>query len=246
MFKLNLSKWYGDAVWPGGSEILYRARLGLPGLCYTSRIVPGRRSIRAGFWLSAAPVRMPDGVVFPPSTGACARQWHGVGMAPMVLFEDRRIRVEWEIVVGNGSVVGEGVPAEARGYAERLELLGGPWHLGLNVLHWGRFCGQRHGFVWIAWGGRINRSWCFLDGLPRTGLRADPPSCVQAQGLRLDMFRQESLVDASIGRSIGPTALPGAAGRFLTGRERKWTTLGRLTGDIEDTGHVLCEVVQWH
>lgn len=163
----------------------------------------------------------------------------------MVLHKDDSVQVEWEVVVGCGLVAGEGIPAQARGYVERLHMEGWPWRLGLSRLFWGRFCGNSHSVVWIVWEGRMNRSWCLLDGHQRTNLQVFLPDRIQADGLRLDILPQDGLVDDSIRSALWGLRLPGQAGRFLAGRERKWTGPATLSGDAEDTGHVIHEVVEW-
>jgi len=207
--------------------------------------VPGRRAIRPVFCRTAAPVQTPDGVTFPAASGVPGRCWSGTGCAPLVLFEDETTRVEWEEVVGCGSVTGAGLPPQARGYAERLHMVGWPWRLGLSRPLWGRFCGSRHSLVWIVWEGRLNKSWCFLDGKLLRGMNVALPGLIQAEGVRLDMQLQSGLVDEPIRGALGGLRLPGPAGRFLAGRERKCTAPARLSGEFKDHGQVIHEVVEW-
>ena len=247
---MRLEKWYADVVGDGLVSIHNRATLSLGPLRIAYRGELGRDLFRRGTFgicrsfprleraSGAARLRM--------MTDAGPLTWRNATSRPMCLWTDGRRHVTWDPCVLNGAVEGA---LQGRGYAERLVMTVAPWRLAIDRLWWGRFCGERHSFVWIVWEGPHPLRVSLFDGNP---LQLDEvgEDAMSAAALRLVTGERQLVVDQTLGagdlaglrlaKRIAPVS-------FLSGRERKWLAQGELQrgGRSIDQGKVICERVDW-
>jgi hypothetical protein len=261
---MELEKWYGDVVVGDEVRIFYRARLtwGLLRLGYAAEMSPDGRFTHR--WLSSRlpmphaqketwvwPTERPEPIVWTPSPSS-PLQPH----APeLLLWQDPRTGdgVRWQPLVCAGTVQGLHGGPSGRGYVERLCLSVSPWALGLRVLHWGRFCGQRHSMVWIKWQGLYPRAWVLVDAALGGELTV-LPQAVQTPQAVVTWTTPRTLVQERL--SAGPlhhlqqrlTRKPDDLWAFLNATQHKChapAVWQGADGEQED-GHVVYEEVVWH
>lgn len=132
-----------------------------------------------------------------------------------------------------------GVLVRGPGYAERLTMTLRPWDLPIDVMHWGRWIGERSSMVWLRWEGPEPRTLVLIDegGVAGAACGADVDGCVGAgvvrgEGTSLVLSRVRTLRDESLGDSL-VSVIPGlrlwTPARMLAARERRWLSVGTLT-----------------
>jgi hypothetical protein len=247
-----LEKWYADLVADGDAQVRYGARLRVWPMTieYSGQLAHGRTRIATlGLRRHPMPVVLGDALHWPAGPDGPAAVWRGASHRSQQLLQDGARAISWDPVVLNGSVLIDGSHRPARGYVERLTLNFAPWHLGLETLKWGRFCGQQHSLVWIEWLGHIPMQLALLDGELET-LEAAGRSEVRTQHAALAIGTASEIVSEALG-SGALAALGGirmfAARRFLAGLETKWLAEARLElhGEAADRGFVIYEEVVW-
>jgi hypothetical protein len=246
---MRLEKWYADVVDRGFVSIHYSAELqfGPLRLGYKRRILDdGTEFSKFRLGRGELPHVERQRLVWP---GVHSPRWDGYAEHDLTLWNADGRHLSWNPVVLNGSVVGAGLSLQARGYAERLVMNFGPWHLGLRSLKWGRFCGESCSLVWIEWIGKSPKRLALLNGSACEVelISASRVSCV---GACLELGEPRLLVKEPIfscakalSRALGS---PGAV-RFLSGLEVKWlasASLG-LTNGQRDCGFAIFEEVTW-
>lgn len=245
---MRLEKWYADIVDDGRATILYCANLQLGPLCIGYRRTIGRGETEsAQFRLGEA--RLPrierTALVWP---GPARLVWNGCASRAQELWNRGARTLTWNPLVLNGEVSGTRLSARARGYAERLTLEFGPWHLGLASLRWGRFCGSAHSLVWIEWQGRHDKCVGLLDGQAcEVRMHGQDVHC---GGARLTLGERTTLLQAPIAhfaRYTAPLFAKAGALHFLRGTETKWLAQARLDfgGAEPDRGYAIHEEVVW-
>jgi hypothetical protein len=251
---MRLEKWYADVIRDGNVSVHYRAHLAFGPLRIAYRGELGHDMHHRGTFTSTAGTLLPriegdaDAGRVMLATQAGALAWRNALSRPIRLWTDGRQHVTWNPVVLNGSVE-DAVEAvrHGRGYAEKLVMTIAPWRLGMTRLWWGRFCGDRHSFVWIVWEGRHPLRLALLDGAP-VWLDAVTECAVFAAAVRLRLGERRLLVDQTLAGTLADMPLPKrVAPLFLSGRERKWFAESDLQRDGRaiDRGEVVCETVDW-
>ena len=124
-----------------------------------------------------------------------------------------------------------------------------PWRLGIARLWWGRFCGDRHSLVWIAWEGARPLRLALLDGSD-VDLHTVELENVALGSVRLRLSDHRVVVDQVMGTgalAAMPLRARIAPVTFLAGRECKWIAAGALesAGAVVDRGDVVFETVSW-
>lgn len=246
---MRLEKWYADCVSGNEVEIEYRARLQLGPLIvnYSGRL---GRDRSADVSIGGAGLAMPricDGALHWERGGARPPWiWRNAQRRPITLWHDRQKSVVWNPLVLNGR---SGRADGDRGYAEKLTLDIAPWRLGIDTLKWGRFCGERHSLVWIAWEGRIPRKIALLDGEEQPLVAAHREE-IRTERARLRIANPEEIIREPLGagalKALGPLRVF-ATGKFLSGIETKWLAVAdlELEGIVVDHGSVVFEEVVW-
>lgn len=249
-----IEKWYADVVDDQRVDILYRANLkvGPAVLGYEGHIASAGRASASVVPGGIELPREGEGSLSWPASAAghdAALRWADSQSRDIALWRDDRRLLNWNPMVLNGRVSGFGLSAQARGYVEKLTLNFGPWRLGLARLKWGRFCGQRHGLVWIEWEGRIPLRLALLDG-EAGQLREASRERIACDGALLHLTQRRALVEESIAdgalRGLRLPRRPVAL-QFLRAVETKWFALGTLESDnaAADSGHAIFEEVVW-
>lgn len=249
---MRLEKWYADYVSGDEVEIEYRARLQLGPLIVNYRGQLGRERsthVRIG-WSEPAMPGITDGSLHwhrgdarPPWI------WRNARQRPITLWRDRRSSVVWNPVVLNGRTTGVDPDRPGRGYAEVLTLDVAPWHLGIDRLKWGRFCGEKHSLVWIEWEGRIPRKIALLDGKEQPLVTASRVE-IHTEQARLKIGSADEIVCEPLAsgalQALGLLRVF-ATGKFLSGIETKWLGSAELEleGKVVDHGSVVFEEVIW-
>lgn len=247
-----LEKWYADVVTDGRAQVRYRAKMQIGPITvgYSARVTDSRMRVAN---LGARRHPMPqirDGALhWPAGPDGPATIWRGAKHRAHQLLSAGKHQITWDPLVLNGSVVSNGKQTSGSGYAECLTLNLAPWHLGLDTLKWGRFCGQTRSLVWIEWLGRIPKTLALLDGKTDTLQAADRHE-IRTDNARLIFGKANEIIAAPLG-SGALAALGGirmlAARRFLAGVETKWLAEARLQigGEEADSGFVIYEEVVW-
>lgn len=248
-----LEKWYADVVDNDVVEVLYRANLRIGPIVIgykgslandgrpCSEFTPGGISLP---WAAENTVFWPAAKDEHP-----ALAWSNSAPREVPLWHHERRRLSWNPLVLNGTVAGVGLSPAARGYAERLTLNFGPWHLGMKQLKWGRFCGQEHSLVWIEWEGLHPFRLSLLDG-QACNFQGASREHVQCSGVSLrigplQVLVQESMAAGALHGLPLPKRLTSL--QFFRGIENKWFAPGELAieGRDMDTGHIIFEEVTW-
>ena len=248
---MKLEKWYCDVVDRGSVHVHYLAALRL-----------GKSSIAYRGWLSSdgfkqsdfrwgtdcLPSRNDSELIWPLKGRSLRFEPQGRICQPVELWKTPSSTLTWHPVVPNGRVSGEGLSPDARGYAEVLTTNFGPWHLGLQTLIWGRFCGSHSSLIWIVWEGVHPKRLALLDG-EEVELQLANERQVKAGVAQLDMLEPRVLVQERMNKgSLKGIPLKGPLARleFLRGLEVKWHSTAVLkTADGVDHGHAVFERVTW-
>ncbi len=261
---MRLEKWYGDVVLDGQVRIFYRASLiwGPLHLGYAAEMTPDGRFTHR--WQSE-PLALPHGdgddLIWPTSAKADASQasivWTPRGNAPeLVLWQDEAaaLAVRWQPLVCSGEVRSPRWPQVGRGYVERLSLDVAPWALGLHLLRWGRFCGQRHSVVWIEWQGAHPRSWAMIDSVLVHEVTVHPQTvqtpCAVVTWAQPQTLIKETLSAGPLRHLLQRTTAMKKEGlwAFLHATQHKYHAPAiwhGADGEVEH-GHVVYEEVLWH
>jgi hypothetical protein len=246
---MRLEKWYADIVDRGVASIHYCAELqiGPMRFGYKRRILHnGTESSTLRFGRGDLPCVEHQRLVWP---GLNSPQWHECGEHNHTLWKVGGRCLSWNPVVLNGSVEGPGLSQQARGYAERLVLNFGPWHLGMGSLKWGRFCGESCSLVWIEWIGKIPKQLALLNGA-KCEVEQISELRVSCRGASLELAEPRLLVRepiSSAAKALSPVfGYPGVL-RFLSGLEMKWLASAKLelANGQRDTGFAIFEQITW-
>lgn len=246
-----LEKWYGDYVSGGVAHVHYLANLrmdpmtlGHVGAISSDGQSSGRFVLRP----VSPPSAVGGRVVWPLERGGTVA-WSGAQARPIRLFAGIKGEIAWNPWVLNGLASGERFQ-NAAGYVECLTMDFGPWHLGLQALRWGRFCGARESLVWIEWQGATSLRLLLLNGRPIGLDRVDGDGVRSLQGheLRFESPRKfvaGPLVQTAFGALPGAVAL--RAVRFFRGVQERWLCDAqlKLPAGRSDSGCALFEELRW-
>ena len=258
---MQLEKWYCDIVDDTRVQVHYQATLrwGPATLGYRGRLgADGRQESHFQARAQALPQMQDQGLLWELPQGPLRFDRKTDAGPQLTLWQAGEDRLTWQPVVLNGAVSGMQLGPNARGYAEVLRMNFAPWRLGLKKLVWGRFCGQRHSLVWIAWEGTTPRKLALMDGrqLP---LQSANTKEVLAEGVRLQLGTSRVIVKERLDQGalkdiplpaglarLGPLGLFG----FMSGLETKWHAPARLELSVGnaiavDSGHAIFEEVVW-
>ncbi len=267
----HLSKWYLDAVSPGGEAVIvYVAQLGWGGLAlrYASLLEldgSGRARVASSVRDHADPAMADGRLAWSSDTLGVRGTWRAIApAAEETLLDAEHGRVEWrclqpasevELRVGARGGAGERV-VRGLGYAERLELTVPPWRMPIDELHWGRFVstqderGTHASVVWIDWRGAHARRLAWVDGARAVAREVAEDRVTLADGAALALDRGAVLREGTLGGTV-LAALPklrdALPGRILGVHERKWRSRGVLerAGRPAVEGWAIHEVVRW-
>jgi hypothetical protein len=249
---MRIEKWYGDCVASGKVDVLYLAAMQIGPVHWSYQARIGDNSVTKpefSIGKESLPLIQDDRLIWSPSAHCkSGRVWAGAENHEQLLWTSNQRALVWNPCVLNAQVSEDG-QVLGRGYAEKMTLNFGPWHLGLKRLIWGRFCGQLHSLVWILWEGKSPSSWLWLNRQ-----RVESPEIrigsVSAGICRLEMsvmraFWEERLIEGSL-RELGFFRSAGAL-NFLGATQTKYTAQGRLAlaDSTFDEGYVVCEEVRW-
>jgi hypothetical protein len=246
---MRLEKWYADIVDNGVVSIHYAAELqfGPIGLNYKRSILhDGTQSSTLKVGRGELPRVEHQCLVWP---GMNSPRWRGCGEHNQTLWKAGGRYLSWNPMVLNGCVEGSGFSQQARGYAERLMLNFGPWHLGMDSLKWGRFCGESCSLVWIEWIGKIPKQLALLNGV-QCEVEQISELGVSCRGASLEFAEPRVLVCepiSSLAKTLSPVfGNPGVL-RFLSGLEVKWLASAHLdlANGQRDTGFAIFEEITW-
>ena len=137
------------------------------------------------------------------------------------------------------------------GYVESLRLSLPPWRIPFNTLRWGHHVSEGRSLVWIAWTGREQRRWVWLDGdeqpdaeLTDDGLRG----LAHGEALRVEACRvvRDRRVLAAIANVLPALGrrLAGPLARMHEIKRVDHSAFNRATATT-DHGWALHEVVTW-
>jgi len=254
MDAFRLRKWYLDCVTPQGEVFIgYWARLSLGGLDlrYCSRL--GAEGDAASSFRPSDEPRVLDGhLAWSCRPLDLEGRWEARCPPCTLHLHERQGRdLTWACLQPASAVELDlgGRRLRGDGYAERLDLGFGPWHLPFEELRWGRFAGGGASLVWIGWRGSAPRTWTLLDGREVAGGRVEEDR-VSLPGATLELEVPDRLVirDAPV-LPPGLLRFPALTGlvpaSFSALRERKWRSSGvlRREGAPDVRGWVIHETV---
>ena len=256
----------------------YWARLdwGALRLGYASALhVPaaGDAAERHTFLPGRGPALSSQGVRWPCRRLGISAAWHR--SAPPIrrtLLDSPAGRIEWDCLLPAGParlrLPGDGLAG--LGYVERLELTLEPWKLPFRTLHWGRFLAPGASLVWIAWegddatpattspvgssSGDSEARWVFRDSRPVEVVEFSPSRLVTRDGTAEAALQLECARVLRSGPVVSPALRSVAAlatripAPFLTAREEKWLSRGRLESPERKSIHgwAIHEIVNFH
>jgi len=256
----HLWKYYLDLVTRDGTALIaYAARLRLGGfrIGYSSVLIaPPDRPPTEHFALNRHPLPEFGGSSVSWSCPALRLAGRWDGPAPVIqrtLLQGPSGSIGWScllprskstVEVGNDSYSGAG-------YVECVRMTIAPWDLPFRTLHWGRYASAGHSVVWIAWSGRNNASWIWLDGQEQPAAHLSTPGIEGLDGdLTLELsagrdIRRRRLL-AGLGQTI-PRLIPLVGSRMSAFHEHKQVSSGflRSPAGLLDQGWSIHEVVSW-
>ena len=253
---MYLEKWYADTISNGHTQILYRANLHLGGatIGYSGILSPTCRShVSVSLRGTALPTLFDDRICWPATANEPLLIWHNARSRARDLWQHDGRKITWNPLVLNGkSNTGEPHHRAGGGYVERLTMNFAPWHLGLDLLKWGRYCGPKHSLVWIEWCGQFPMRLALLDGVDESLESADR-RVIRTRNAQLDIDNPVEITDEPLGtgalRPLSWIRMFAAqrVQRFLAGVETKWVAEATLTTQSGETerGTVIYEEVRW-
>ena len=257
---LNLSKWYLDVVTDEGTVLVAYAlsikwaALRVEGASFLLAD-PGSEPRERRVWSHVrAPSQNGDSLRFCHEDLRIDGEWRRSASAiDASLLDDESGRLSWACAApcADATVRLDGRTLVGKGYAECLTMTQMPWTLPLRHLRWGRFTGESHSAVWIAWRGGPPRQWVWLDGVPQPTAEADDSGVAGLSGgqdLRLAPIRD--ICDRRSLRALfshAPALESGLAGPLRNLRDAKRLARGTLVRDgaTVDQGWTIHEVVTW-
>jgi hypothetical protein len=257
---LNLSKWYLDVVTDDGTVLVaYALSIQWAALRVDAASVlladPGSELRERRAWSNVrAPRQVGDSLRFCHEDLRIDGDWRR--LAPPIeasLLDDESGRVSWACAApcANVSVRLDGRTFTGKGYAECLTMTRLPWTLPLRHLRWGRFTGESHSVVWIAWRGGPPRQWVWLDGMLEPAAESDDGGVTGlGDGRALCLAPVRDICDRRSLRALlshAPALESGFAGPLRDLRDAKRLARGRLVRDgaVVDEGWTIHEVVTW-
>lgn len=255
----SLQKYYVDLVTAGGQYFIgYSAllTLGAAKIHYGATLHdPAITGIVTGPVLSAcdSPVIDDSDLIWRAPTLGFEGRWRRLAAAEsLALHETESGIVEWNChqPAARAELTTEsGVAYDGLGYAEFLNLTIPPWLLGLRTLFWGRFVSEQHSIVWIEWRGDHALNVLICNGRKIAGAHISENEII-CDDFKLTLKNETTIRLGSIGKTFIskiPSALRSAPIEFLSGREEKFLSRGRLTfaDGSGDTGWVIHERVAW-
>jgi hypothetical protein len=258
MFRLR--KYYLDLVTRDGTALIaYAARLHLGGLRvgYSAVLVapPDRPSSeRSALGRHPLPEFAEGSVSWVCPALELSGSWQGPapavnrtllqGVGGSIGWSCQLTRSQATVQLGSERYSGDG-------YVECVRLTIAPWNLPFRTLHWGRHGSASHSVVWIAWSGRDNASWIWLDG------REQPAARLTARGIEglegdgsLELSAGRDLRNRRLLDALGPTIprlIPLIGKRLSSFHEHKQVSSSslRMRGTPLDQGWSIHEVVGW-
>ena len=256
----RLSKWYMDLVTDDGTALIaYSLSIEWATIRVRAASVlvaePNAKPRESTSWSRVAPPTLRDGVLrFAHDGLGVEGEWHRTSPPfESTLIEDETGRVAWECHVprARAAVSLRGRTFVGSGYAECLTMTRLPWTLPLRHLRWGRFTGQGHSAVWIAWRGGSQHDWVWLDGAPQLAATADDFGVTVLDARReLRLSPVRDICDRRALRALfahAPLLADAVAGPLRNLRDTKRLARGALLcdGATQDEGWTIHEVVAW-
>ena len=251
---MHLEKWYLDVFDQDKLNIFYRAKLEFGPLhigCEARLDQTGMRDISFNLFgrsqLPSLVTNRSGSVVVSLKANGKTGIWSGALSNAVKLWEDGPHHVTWEPLVLNGSV--DGLIAGI-GYAEKLTMNIAPWHLGIDRLWWGHFCGKQNSLAWIKWEGAHSVQLALHDGARESLNSVSLDRIMVGKSLELFFEGSQKVID----QPIGSGALAGlsllrhlAPYHFLRGHELKIMAKGvlRRNGVNIDEGYSIRELITW-